>query len=89
MRVLMRDPKRGLRTMGHSRCMAAIVALPLLLGACAVDEQTGRRTGEGAVVGAASGAVIGLLTGNFLGTALTGAAAGATGGFVYDQITRK
>ena len=71
------------------RLLAAAAALPLLLGACAVDERTGERTLSGAAVGAAGGATIGLLRGDFLSSTLTGAAAGATGGFVYDQIQRK
>ena len=68
--------------------IAAIGALVLLLGSCAVDRTTGERTLKSAAAGAAGGAVAGLFYGNPLTKAAVGGAAGAAGGFVYDQLSR-
>jgi hypothetical protein len=68
--------------------LVAALAVPLLLGACSVDERTGERALTGAAVGAAGGAAVGLLHGDFLSSTLTGAVAGSAGGFVYDQLKR-
>lgn len=74
---------------GMKRIGAATMLLASLsLGACAVDQTTGKRAGTGAATGAAAGAVVGLFSGNWLGSAGVGALAGATSGFVYDQIQK-
>jgi hypothetical protein len=82
--------RRGttMRSIHTGRFVALAFGAVLLLGGCAVDSDTARRTGTGAAAGAAGGAVVGLIRGDFLSSALTGAAAGAASGFVVDQIQR-
>ena len=66
----------------------AMLLASLGLGACAVDQSTGRSTLTGAATGAAAGGVVGLFGGNWLSQVGIGAAAGAASGFVYDQIQK-
>jgi uncharacterized membrane protein len=65
--------------------LAAILSLPLTLGACSNMSDTQRRTATGAGVGAAAGALIGAGSANAGKGALIGAAVGAAGGYLYDQ----
>ena len=69
--------------------LSLVLVGSLAISACAVDSDTGRRTGTGAAAGAAAGATVGLFSGVFLHQVALGAAAGAAGGFVIDQIQKR
>jgi hypothetical protein len=63
----------------------AVLALALLVSACAGATDTQRRGATGTVAGAAGGAAIGAMAGNAGMGAAIGAGAGLLGGLLYDQ----
>lgn len=64
--------------------LAALLALPLALGACDNMNRTQQRALSGGAIGAAGGAAVGALTG---GSLVTGALIGGAGGAAVGALT--